>query len=153
MRLYGYWQWEWGWKWKKNRSSRYIINRPRHRHEHKYKGVHWRRHGHRRPLVFWKKVRTFIRICPLVFWNNSFSKNFCILHSKTSRMESFLGTLAGLSGTLAKNSLEQLFPREPVSACFCNLSDSDAIRTHKHLVGKLRLDLWPFWLNGSVSIY
>ena len=36
----------------KNRSSRYIINRPSHRHEHKYKGVHRRRYGHRRPLVF-----------------------------------------------------------------------------------------------------
>ena len=47
------------------------------------------------------------------------SKCFCILPSKTSRVESFLSTLAGLPGTLPRSSLEQLFCRVPVSTCFC----------------------------------
>ena len=42
-----------------------------------------------------------------------------LLPSKTSRVESLLNTLAGLPGTFPKSSLEQLFYRESVSACFC----------------------------------
>ena len=55
----------------------------------------------------------------LVFRKNNCSKNFCIFLSKTSKVESFLSTLAGLPGTFPKGCLEQLFCRKPVSACFC----------------------------------
>ena len=42
----------------------------------------------------------------------------CILFSKTSRVEIYLRTLAGLLEIFPKSSLEQLFCREPVKAYF-----------------------------------
>ena len=62
-----------------------------------------------------KAVLTFRSIRPLVFWKNNCSKNFCILPSKTSRVDSFLNKLGGLSGIFLKSYLEQLFCREPVN--------------------------------------
>ena len=55
------------------------------------------------------------------------SENFCILSSKTCRVESFLSTLAGLRGLLHKSCLKQLLCREPVSACFCKKQVDNAL--------------------------
>ena len=80
---------------------------------HPSKGVH----GCSRKRLFELSVAP-VREC---FENNCF-KNFwifCILSSETFRVEFFLSTLADPPGIFLKRSLEQLFWREPVSACFC----------------------------------
>ena len=46
------------------------------------------------------------------------SAYFASFPREASRVEFFLYTLAGLPGNFRKSSLEQLFCREPVSACF-----------------------------------
>ena len=64
-----------------------------------------------------KVVWIFGSICLLVFRRNGCSENFWI-SSKTSMLESFLKTLAGLSEIFPKSYLEQLFCREPVRVWF-----------------------------------
>ena len=66
------------------------------------------------------KKRQFGSICPLVFWKNNCSENFCvlcILSRETSRLEFFLSRLAVFPGVFPKSSSEQLFCRETFSAC------------------------------------
>ena len=79
---------------------------------HPYKGVHccyrkgylrFRRH---RRLYFEKITAPNI------------SAYFAYFPREASRVEFFLHTLAGLPGNFRKSSLEQLFCREPVNACF-----------------------------------
>ena len=78
---------------------------------HISKGVHW---CSRKSKGIW----IFGSIRSLVYWKDNSSKNFCILSTKTSRVESFLSTLAHVPGIFSKSFLEQLFRREPASACF-----------------------------------
>ena len=68
--------------------------------------------------VLEKGYLNLMKNLPIVLWKNNCSECFCILFRKTSMVESFLGVLAGLPGTLPKISLEQLLCRVPVSACF-----------------------------------
>ena len=75
---------------------------------HPSKGVHW---SSRKRLFELSEA-----------YSENYSENvciFCILSSERSRVELFLGTLAGVAGIFPKSSLEQLFSREPAGTCFC----------------------------------
>ena len=63
-------------------------------------------------LFFFRSIR------PFVYGKYSSSKSFWKLPSKTSIVEFFLDTLAGLSGSFPKSCLEQIFCREPAGAAF-----------------------------------
>ena len=54
----------------------------------------------------------------LVFWKNKCSENFCNFTSKTSSVESFFKYTRRSPYNFLRSYLQQLFFREPVSACF-----------------------------------